>query len=145
MSTNPRFLVGFDLGSRGHEVVICDEQGERVRRFSIGRGRGGQEQLQQEVSEVLAGGGGGRAEYVVEAAQNFWQEVIHPLHAAGERVYLVDPTKCHDLRKFYSRHTKTDTIDAHATARLPLTDRALRPVWVGAPEQESLRRLCRLS
>jgi transposase len=60
-------------------------------------------------------------------------------------VYLVDPTKCHDLRKFYSRHTKTDTIDAHATARLPLTDRALRPVWVGTPEQESLRRLCRLS
>ncbi len=143
MNANPRFLVGLDLGSRGHEVVICDEEGDRVRRFSIGRGRGGQEQLQREVSEILAGGG--RAEYVVEAAQNFWQEVIHPLHAAGERVYLVDPTKCSDLRKFYSRHTKTDTIDAHATARLPLTDRALRSVWVGTPEQESLRRLCRLS
>jgi transposase len=143
MNADPRFLVGLDLGSRQHEVVICDEQGERVRRFSIGRGRGGQEQLEREVSAVLAGGG--RAEYVVEAAQNFWQEIIHPLHAAGQKVYLVDPTKCSDLRKFYSRHTKTDTIDAQATARLPLTDRHLRPVWVGTPEQESLRRLCRLS
>jgi transposase len=143
MNGRPRFLVGLDLGSNGHEVVICNEEGERLRRFSVGRGRGGLEQLHREVSEVL--GGSGRAEYVVEAAQNFWQEVIHPLHAAGETVYLVDPTKCSDLRKFYSRHTKTDTIDAHATARLPLTDRALRPVWVGTPEQESLRRLCRLS
>ncbi len=143
MNGDRRFLVGLDLGSHGHEVVVCNEQGERVRRFPIGRGRGGHEQLQREVSEILAGGG--RAEYVVEAAQNLWQEIIHPLHAAGERVYLVDPTKCSDLRKFYSRHTKTDTIDAEATARLPLTDRALRPVWVGTPEQESLRRLCRLS
>lgn len=135
--------VGLDLGSQGHEVVVCDEAGQRIHRFGIGRGKGGWERLRHEIDVLI--GSEGQAVYTVEAAQNFWQELIHPLHAAGESVYLVDPTKCSDLRKFYHRHTKTDSIDALATARLPLTDRNLRAVWVGTAEQESLRRLCRLS
>jgi transposase len=87
----------------------------------------------------------GQAVYVVEAAQNFWQEVVHPLEGAGEAVYLVNPTKCADFRRFFHRYVKTDAIDAMATSRLPWTDPKLRPMWVGTAELESLRRLCRLS
>jgi hypothetical protein len=143
MSQPRSCYVGLDLGSQGHEVVVCDETGQRIHRFGIGRGKRGWETLRREVGLLV--GPEGQAVYAVEAAQNFWQELIHPLHAAGETAYLVDPTKCSDLRKFYHRHTKTDSIDALATARLPLTDRNLRAVWVGTAEQESLRRLCRLS
>ena len=137
------YSVGFDLGGKAHEVVVTDPDGERVHRFAMGRGRHGFDQLQQEMAAFLPSAS--RAVYVVEAAQNFWQEVVHPLHSAGEEVYLVDPTKCADFRKFFHRYVKTDPIDALATSRLPRTDPQLRPVWVGSAEQESLRRLCRLS
>jgi transposase len=143
MSQPASCYVGLDLGSQGHEVVVCDETGNRIHRFGIGRGKQGRDALQREIGTLV--GSQGKAVYAIEAAQNFWQELIHPLHASGETVYLVDPTKCSDLRKFYHRHTKTDSIDALATARLPLNDPNLRPVWVGTAEQESLRRLCRLS
>ena len=135
--------VGFDLGSRGHEVAICDDRGEQVHRFTMARGLRGWQQLRSAVRETVPSGS--EVIYLVEAAQNFWQEVVHPLDAAGEQVHLLSPTKCHDLRRFYRRHTKTDAIDAVSTARVGVTDHALTPVWVGTPEQESLRRLCRLS
>lgn len=137
------WYVGFDLGSKRHEVVICNERGEPVRQFGMPRGQRGWERLRREVGSVVPPGM--RVRYMVEAAQNFWQEVVHPLKTAGEEVYLLSPTKCSDLRKFYRKHTKTDAIDALATARVGLSDRNLVPVWVGTPEQGSLRRLCRLS
>jgi len=130
--------VGIDLGSKGHRAVLCDEGGGEVGRIDLGRGRRGLQALQEQA-------GGGEVLYIIEAAQNFWQELVHPLAAAGERVYLVNPTKCADLRKFYRRYVKTDTTDAQAIARLAILDGKLRPAWVGTPEEESLKRLCRLS
>jgi len=135
-------LFGFDLAKKQHEVVICDVQGNQLHRFDMPRGRAGWERLQQTASRWIPAGG--RGVYLVEAAQCFWQEIVHPLVAQGEEVHLLHPVKCSDLRKFFRRHTKTDTIDALATARVWLTDRDLNPAWVGSPEQESLRRLCRL-
>ena len=35
-------------------------------------------------------------------------------------MYLAQPKKAHDLRKFYADHTKTDITDAEALARMPL-------------------------
>jgi transposase len=130
--------VGIDLGGKSHRAVICNEAGEEVKRVDLGRGRTGLEALREAV-------GGHESVYIVEAAQNFWQELVHPLDTAGESVYLVSPTKCSDLRKFYRRYVKTDTTDAQAIARLAILDGRLRPAWVGTPEQESLKRLCRLS
>jgi transposase len=143
MSAEPVRYVGFDLGGKGHEVVVCDERGDLVHRFTQGRGSRGLDALRSEIGRVAPAGC--RVVYLVEAAQNFWQEVVHPLHAAGEEVHLLSPVKCSDLRKFYRRHTKTDVIDAMATARVGMSDHSLVPTWVGTPEQESLRRLCRLS
>jgi transposase len=135
-------LFGFDLAKKKHEVVICDCQGTQLHRFDMPRGHAGWECLQQQAARWIPAGG--RGVYLVESAQSFWQEVVHPLVAQGEETHLLHPVKCADLRKFYRRHTKTDTIDALSTARVWLTDRNLNPAWVGTPEQESLKRLCRL-
>lgn len=142
MTSDEVRLFGFDLAKKQHEVVICDSQGVQLHRFDMPRGRAGWARLQQEAARWLPAAG--RGVYLVEAAQCFWQEVVHPLVAQGEEVHLLHPVKCADLRKFYRRHTKTDTIDALSTARVWLTDRDLSPAWVGTPEQESLKRLCRL-
>jgi len=137
------WYVGLDLGSRGHEVAVCDGEGREVQGFKVPRGREGYRALREEVGRCLPPGA--NVVYLVEAAGNLWQEVVHPLEAAGEAVSSLSPVKCSDLRKFYRRHTKTDVIDAAATARVGISDHALRRAWVGTPEQESLRRLCRLS
>ena len=135
--------VGFDLGGQCHEVAVCDGGGTHVGRFTMPRGRRGLEALRKEVRELTPAGA--EVVYLVEAVQNFWQEVVHPLDAAGAAVCVLSPVKCSDMRKFYRRHTKTDAIDALSTARVGVSDRALRRAWVGTPEQESLRRLCRLA
>jgi len=135
--------VGFDLGGGCHEVAVCDGRGTQVGRFTMPRGRRGLEALWSEVKELTPAGA--HVVYLVEAVQNFWQEVVHPLDAAGAEVCLLSPVKCSDMRKFYRRHTKTDAIDALATARVGVSDHELRRAWVGTPEQESLRRLCRLA
>jgi transposase len=137
------WYVGLDLGSREHEVAVCDPEGREVHSFKMPRGREGHRVLREEVDRCVPSVA--RAVYLVEAAGNLWQEVVHPLEAAGEDVCVLSPVKCSDLRKFYRRHTKTDAIDALATARVGVSDHDLRRAWVGTPEQESLRRLCRLS
>jgi len=135
--------VGFDLGGECHEVAVCDGRGVQLGRFTMPRGRRGREALRAEVDGLTPSGT--HVVYLVEAVQNFWQEVVHPLDAAGAEVCLLSPVKCSDMRKFYRRHVKTDAIDALATARVGVSDHELRRAWVGTPEQETLRRLCRLA
>jgi transposase len=83
--------------------------------------------------------------YTVEATQNYWLEVVHPLKRSGKRVHLVSPSKSAGLRQFYRRHTKTDTIDAEATSRVPVVDPTLREAVVSDERFDTLRRLARQS
>jgi transposase len=140
----PRIYVGIDLGGGFHQVQVTNEGGERLgKSFRIERGRAGLNQLQTGVAAVA----GKRAEavYTVEATQNYWMEVVHPLKRLGAAVYLVSPSKSTDLRRFYRRHTKTDVIDAEATSRLPAVDPGLRPAVMSDPRFDALRRLVRQS
>jgi len=91
-------LFGFDLAKKQHEVVICDGQGKQLHRFDMPRGRAGWDRLQQESARWIPEGGQGV--YLVEAAQSFWQEVIHPLVEQGEEAYLLHPVKCSDRASF---------------------------------------------
>jgi len=139
-----RAYVGVDLGGKFHQVQVTAEDGRRLgSSFRIGRGREGLAALQHGVRG--AAGEGVEAIYTIEATQNFWQELVHPLRRAGAVVYLVSPAKTTALRTFYRRHTKTDTIDAAATSRLPAVDPGLHPVVLGDARFEALRRLARQS
>lgn len=139
-----RAYVGVDLGGKFHQVQVTASDGSRLgASFRIGRGRAGLVALEQGVR--AAAGEDAEAIYTIEATQNYWQELVHPLRRAGAKVYLVSPAKTTALRKFYRRHTKTDTIDAAATSRLPSVDPTLHPAVVGDARFESLRRLVRQS
>jgi hypothetical protein len=78
------------------------------------------------------------AVYTIEATQNYWLELVHPLQRAGASVYLVSPSKSTALRTFYRRHTKNDAIDAEALSRLPVVDPQLRPAFSSAPKWDML-------
>ena len=132
MEQEATWYVGFDLGSREHEVSVCDAEGKTAHGFRMPRGRAGHRVLREEIDRCVPSGVD--VVYLVEAAGNLWQEGVHPLDAAGEAVFLLSPVKCSDLRKFYRRHTKTNVIDAEATARVGISVHALRRAWVGTPE-----------
>jgi transposase len=133
-----------DLGGKFHQVQVTSAEGSPLgRSFRIGRGRAGLAALQQGVTAAV--GAGIEAIYTIEATQNFWQELVHPLRRAGATVYLVSPSKTTALRTFYRRHTKTDEIDAAATSRLPRVDPTLHPAVVGDERFDALRRLVRQS
>ena len=58
-----------------------------------------------------------------------WLPIAVFFGARGHRVFRVSSQKAADLRRFLSRHTKTNGIDADTLARLPLFDPAgLRPL-----------------
>lgn len=139
-----RVYVGIDLGGRFHEVRVTAASGEVLgKSFRIERGRKGLEQLHEGVRAIV--GDEAEAVFTVEATQNYWLELVHPLKRSGARVHLVSPSKSADLRRFYRRHTKTDAIDAEATSRLPVVDPSLREAVVSDPRFDTLRRLVRQS
>jgi transposase len=135
--------VGMDLGKRFHQVAVVDERKEVVGApFRVNRGSRGIEKLLRQLK--LYGAGSKDLVVTVEATANFWNELVWALTMRGCRVYLAQPKKAYDLRKFYADHTKTDITDAEALARMPLVDEKLRPVWVPSPNEQMLLRLCRL-
>ena len=135
--------VGMDLGKGFHQVAVVDERKEGVGTpFRVNRGSRGIELLFKQLK--LYGAKPRDIVVTVEATGSFWNELVWALTTRGCRVYLAQPKKAHDLRKFYADHTKTDITDAEALARMPLVDEKLRPVWVPAPNEQMLLRLCRL-
>jgi len=140
----PRVYAGVDLGGTFHQVQVTHAAGERLgRSFRIGRGRAGLAALLEGVRRVA--GDDVEAVYTIEATQNYWLELVHPLQRAGASVYLVSPSKSSALRTFYRRHTKNDAIDAEALSRLPVVDPGLRPATGNDPKWDMLRRLVRQS
>lgn len=138
-----RFFVGIDQGGKFHQVQVTDSSGERVgRSYRISRGRRGLSELRAGL-DARSGGQEYEAIYTVEATQNFWLELVHPLVRSGARVHLVSPSKSSALRTFYRRHTKTDTIDAGAVSQMPLVDPKLHPYFLGSLRFDALRRLVR--
>jgi len=138
-----RLYVGVDLGKGFHQVSVVDEKKEQVGEpFRIQRGSGGIEKILRQLR--LYGAKPGDLVVTIEATGSYWNELVFALASRGCRVYLAQPKKVHDLRKFYADHTKTDITDAGALARMPLVDEQLRPVWVPSGNEQMLLRLCRL-
>jgi transposase len=139
-----RVYAGVDLGGKFHQVQVTNAAGERLgKSFRIGRGKAALAELHDGVRRVA--GEDVEAVYTIEATQNYWLELVHPLQRAGASVYLVSPSKSTALRTFYRRHTKNDAIDAEALSRLPVVDPQLRPAFSSAPKWDMLRRLVRQS
>lgn len=78
---------------------------------------------------------------VVEPTRNAWIVVAEWFRRRGAKVVMVPTTQSSDLRKYYSKHTKSDRIDSELLARLPLLHpEGLRP-YSGQGPADPLRRL----
>ena len=139
-----RRLVGIDLGiASAHTVrVLRGDGGEVCRRRAY--------PMVASLAEVeraaLAGAPAGtRLEVVIEPTGAAWLPIAVFFIPRGHSVFRVSSAKAADLRRFFSRHAKSNGIDADTLARLPLVDPAgLRPLRLAErPEQAALDRRVR--
>jgi len=138
-----RRLVGIDLGiASAHTVRVLDGEGNTVAKRKAWPTV---ESLTDVENAALAGcGAGTRLEVIVEPTGPAWMPIAVFFSARGHVVHRVSSAKAHDLRRFLSRHTKTNGIDADTLARLPLFDPAgLQPLVLPGVERAALDRRVR--
>lgn len=140
---NTRRLVGIDLGiASAHTVRVLDGSGQTVAKRKAWPTV---ESLGEVEAAALAGTPEGtRLEVVIEPTGPAWLPIAVFFARRGHVVFRVSSAKAHDLRRFLSRHTKTNGIDADTLARLPLFDPAgLQPLELSDPERAALDRRVR--
>lgn len=138
-----RRLLGIDLGvSSKHTVVVLREDGSRVCRRSCVPT---QESLLEVEQAALRGAPQGtRLEVVMEPTGPAWLPVAVFFQKRGHVVFRASSAQSADLRRFLSRHAKSNRIDADALARLPIFIDDLKPVRLPGGDQASLERRVRL-
>jgi transposase len=140
---NHRRLVGIDLGiASAHTVRVLDGEGNTIAKRKCCPSK---ESLGEIEAAALAGCAEGTTlEVVMEPTGPAWLPIAVFFGARGHQVFRVSSQKAADLRRFLSRHTKTNGIDAETLARLPLFDPAgLRPLELPGAERASLDRRVR--
>jgi transposase len=116
-----RRIVGVDLGiATAHTVVVCDGSGATLVRRRCRPTRSSLEAI--EAAALDGAEAGTRLEVVMEPTGAAWLPVAVFFARRGHLVYRVSSGKAADLRKFLSRHAKTNTIDAQTLARVPIVD-----------------------
>jgi transposase len=140
---NHRRLVGIDLGiATAHTVRVLDGEGAVVAKRKAWPTA---ESLTAVEAAALAGcPDGTRLEVVIEPTGPAWLPIAVFFSARGHQVFRVSSQKAADLRRFLSRHAKSNGIDADTLARLPLFDPAgLRPLQLPGAERAALDRRVR--
>jgi len=140
-----RRLVGIDLGiASAHTVRVLDGDGATVAKR---RAWPTLESLAELERAALAGTADGtRLEVVIEPTGPAWLPIAVFFCSRGHTVHRVSSAKAADLRRFLSRHAKSNGIDADTLARLALVDPAgLRPLELGGAERAVLDRRVRIT
>ena len=138
-----RRLVGIDLGiASAHTVRVLDEGGREVCRRRCEPTVAGLTAIE---AAALAGAAPQtRLEVVVEPTGPAWLPIAVFFTVRGHAVFRVSSAKAADLRRFLSRHAKSNGIDADTLARLPLIDPdGLRRLELPSAEAAALDRRVR--
>jgi transposase len=140
---SPVRLLGIDLGiTSEHTAVVIDDAGRvRARR----RARSTVASLAALEATALATAElGTQLVVVVEPTGPAWLPVAVFFGHRSHTVLRVTSAKAADLRRFLTRHAKSNSIDAETLARLPLVaPTGLTAVELGGPARGSLDRRVR--
>jgi transposase len=134
-------IVGMDLGLRSlHRAVVYDRQKRKVlgKAFAVPPTFDGLQDMMRRFHP------NDEVEFVMEPTSTAWRPVAAFLVGRGHTVYLARPDKSAALRKFYSRHTKSNRTDAATLARMPMVDpEGVHPYTMPTVQVARLRDLCR--
>jgi transposase len=135
--------LGIDVACRAaHQASCTDEAGGFV--FTGRRFRTTVADLDRLWASLPATGDADETVTVImEPTRNAWVPLAAWFRARGAIVVLVAPEQSADLRAYYNKHAKTDTLDSKVLARLPLLHpEGLRPLTDPGPA-DALRRAVR--
>jgi transposase len=138
-----RRLIGIDLGiASAHTARVLRGDGSEVCRRRCWPRLDSLQELEQ---AALAGAPAGtRLEVVIEPTGPAWRPVAVYFARQGRPVYRVSSAKAADLRRFLSRHAKSNGIDALTLAKLPIVaPEGLIPLELGTQERAALDRRVR--
>jgi len=111
--------LGIDIACRAaHQVSLADEQGRFIwtgRRF-----RTTPQDLIRLWKMLPDGTDPADVLVVMEPTRNAWVPLAAWFRRQGADVVLVPPERSADLRRYYSKHSKTDRLDSQLLARLPM-------------------------
>ena len=138
-----RRIIGLDLGiASEHTVRVLTGDGRMVaKRKAVPTA----ESLTALEQAALAGAAPGTVlEVVMEPTGPAWLPVAVFFDRRGHRVFRVPSAVAHDMRRVFSRHAKSNSIDAEALARLAIvTPEVLRPLALGGVDAAALDRRVR--
>lgn len=121
ITTTARRVVGLDLGiATAHTAQVLDEAGTIIAKRRVVPTVESFTDLEQ--AALVGAPTDITLEVVIEPTGPAWLPVAVWFTARGHTVYRVSTQKAADLRRFLSRHAKSNTIDAHTLARLPMID-----------------------
>lgn len=113
--------IGIDLSAKGeHKAVIVDETGRFV--SPVIRFRTEPASMTRLLEMAREGKADGQVQAVMEPTGMAWFPVAIFLVRHSVTVYLVNSQQVADLRKYFTKHAKSDRIDARVLAKLPLVD-----------------------
>lgn len=138
--------IGLDLGVKSKsKVYILDQEGEKVRsEFYIWTNPEGldymmKQALKRTSNEVSL-------DLTMEPTNSAWFGVTVYLRRVYPKVKIhrIKSEKVQYLRKFYRRHTKTDSIDAKTLAKMPIVDSdSLQEVYIRPKKILALHTRCK--
>ena len=113
-------IVGVDLGSIEHQVVIKDARGKRLTCFRIGHAIEDLDELVRRARMIVKSQEEkGEAVFAFEATGHVWEAVVHHLNERGERYVIVNPLATFRVREARQMsREKTDITDAEQIAEL---------------------------
>jgi len=138
-----RRIVGIDLGiASEHTVRVLDQSGTVLAKRKALPNRASLLGIEQ--TALWRAPEGTRLEVVLEPTGPAWLPIAVFFAGRGHLVYRVSSQKAADLRRFLSRHAKSNGIDADTLARLPLVaPESLQPLVLPSAEQAALDRRVR--
>ena len=84
-------VIGLDLASAEHQVVVLTADGQRLTRFKIPHSRVGLEELLRRTAPAALSRPGGSRVFAFEATGHVWEAVAYILRARGERYVVINP------------------------------------------------------
>lgn len=136
--------AGVDLGvTSNHKTTVLNESGKKIKpTLSFGTSR---KEYDTFINHCLSGLPEDTVIRIIcEPTAMAWFPLAQYMVSHGHKVFRVKSEKASDLRKYYKKHIKTDTIDSETLAKMPLIDEeSLYEVYLPNAKIHALDRKCK--
>ncbi len=132
--------IGIDLGvTAKHKAQIRDEEGNFITEFSFYLSKENLDALCQKA--LLNAEPETKLRFICEPTEMSWFPLAIYVKTHNYEMVRVKSHKTHDLRKYYARNKKSDSLDAEILSRIPNIDqKAIEQIYLPDADTQALER-----